>query len=129
MHIPIGYKFIVGCITVVASVAFVPDLIRRLGYAPEITTVFSYVIAITIGLILGWIFSRRVSRNIGLLTSSTETISSGDLTRDVMLKGTMFPDETQNLAESINLMAENLRGLVRQIRVTSGRVADESRTL
>ena len=129
MHISIGYKFILGCMTVVAAVAFVPDLIRRLGYAPEITTVLSYVVAITVGLILGWIFSRRVSRNIGLLTSSTEAISSGDLTRDVVLRDSMFPDETQNLADSINVMAENLRGLVRQIRVTSRRVADQAGTL
>jgi methyl-accepting chemotaxis protein len=129
MYIPIGYKFILGCMAVVASVAFVPELIRRLGYAPEITTVLSYVVAITIGLILGWVFSRRVSRNIGLLTSSTEAISSGDLTSDVELRGSRFPDETQSLADSINVMAENLRALVRQIRETSSRVSEESRTL
>jgi methyl-accepting chemotaxis protein len=129
MYIPIGYKFIIGCMAVVASVAFVPELILRLGYAPEITTVLSYVVAITVGLILGWVFSRRVSRNIGLLTSSTEAISSGDLTSDVELQGSRFPDETQSLADSINVMAENLRALVRQIRVTSSRVSEESRTL
>jgi len=129
MHIPIGYKFILGCIVVVAVVAFVPDLIRLLGYAPEITTILTYVLAITIGLILGWFFSRRVSRNIAILTSSTEAISAGDLTRDIALGGSHFPDETQSLAESINVMAENLRILVRQIRETSGRVSDAARTL
>jgi len=129
MYIPIGYKFILGCIAVVASVAFVPDFIRRLGYAPEMTTVLSYVVAITVGLVLGWIFSRRVSRNIGQLTLSTEAISSGDLTSDVQLQNSRFPDETQALAESINVMAENLRALVKQIRVTSSRVSAESRTL
>jgi methyl-accepting chemotaxis protein len=114
---------------VVASVAFVPDLIRKLGYAPEITTILSYVVAVTIGLILGWVFSRRVSRNIALLTSSTEAISAGDLTSDVELHNSRFPDETQTLADSINVMAENLRALVRQIRDISSRVFDESRTL
>ncbi|GAM11810.1 putative methyl-accepting chemotaxis protein [Geobacter sp. OR-1] len=129
MYIPLGYKFILGCIVVVAAVAFVPDLIRKLGYAPEITTVLSYVVAITIGLILGWLFSRRASRNMGLLTSSTEAISSGDLTSDVELRQSRFPDETQCLAESINIMAENLRALVRQIRDISRRVFEESKTL
>lgn len=129
MQIPIGYKFILGCIVVVAVVAFVPDLIRLLGYAPEITTILTYVLAITIGLILGWFFSRRVSRNIAILTSSTEAISGGDLTRDIALGGSHFPDETHSLAESINVMAENLRILVRQIRETSGRVSEAARTL
>jgi methyl-accepting chemotaxis protein len=129
MHIPIGYKFILGCISVVAAVAFVPALIRLLGYAPEITTVLSYVVAMTIGLILGWIFSRRVSRNITLLTTTTEAVSGGDLTQEVLLGNSRFPDETQSLAESINLMAENLRLLVRQIRDTSGRVAEAAQTL
>ncbi|MSM40207.1 MAG: HAMP domain-containing protein [Geobacter sp.] len=129
MQIPIGYKFILGCIVVVAVVAFVPDLIRLLGYAPEITTILTYVLAITIGLILGWFFSRRVSRNIAILTSSTEAISAGDLTRDVALGSSHFPDETHSLAESINVMAENLRILVRQIRETSGRVSEAARTL
>ena len=129
MHVPIGNKFILGFIVVVASVAFVPGLIKRLGYAPEITTILSFVVAITIGLILGWFISRRISRNIGLLTSSTEAISAGDLTRQVEIGESRFPDETHNMAESINLMAENLRLLVRQIRETSARVAEAAQTL
>lgn len=129
MYIPIGYKFILGCMAVVASVAFIPGVIRGLGYAPEITTVLSYVVAITVGLVIGWVFSKRVSRNIGRLTTSTEAISSGDLSSDVKLHKSIFPDETQNLAESINLMAGNLRNLVRQIRVTSISVSEEAKTL
>jgi methyl-accepting chemotaxis protein len=129
MQIPIGYKFILGVIVVVAATAFAPESVKRLGYSPELTTVLSYVVAMTVGLILGWLFSRRISRNIALLTSSTEAISNGDLSGTISLKESRFPDETLSIAESINRMAENLRALVRQIRETSGRVADSAKTL
>jgi methyl-accepting chemotaxis protein len=129
MHIPIGYKFIIGSLIVVATVAFIPNAVRYLGYAPEITTIISYLVAVTTGLILGWFFSRKVSRNISMLTSTTEAISSGDLTQNIELDDSRFHDETHSLADSVNLMAENLRILVRQIRDTSIHVSEAAQTL
>lgn len=129
MYVPIGYKFIMGFVMVVGAVAFAPDLVRQLGYAPEITSVFSYLVALTIGLVLGWIFSRGFTRNISRLTQSAEAISQGDLTRDVTLKESRFPDETHDLESSINQMVESLRDLVRHIRETSERVSESARTL
>lgn len=129
MYVPIGYKFIMGFVMVVGAVALAPDLVRQLGYAPEITNVFSYVVALTIGLVLGWIFSRSFTRNISRLTQSAEAISQGDLTRDVTLKESRFPDETHDLGGSINRMVESLRDLVRHIKETSERVTESARTL
>lgn len=129
MHIPIGYKFILGFIVVVATVAFIPDVVRHLHYSPEITNLLTYSVAMTIGLILGWIFTKSFSKNISLLTTSTEAISRGDLTENVQLKQSRFPDETHDMAISINRMVESLRELVRHIRETSGRVAESARTL
>ncbi|RII28787.1 MAG: methyl-accepting chemotaxis protein [Geobacter sp.] len=129
MYVPIGYKFIMGFVMVVGAVAFAPDLVRHLGYAPEITNVLSYVVALTIGLVLGWIFSRGFTRNISRLTQSAEAISRGDLTRDVVLKDSRFPDETHDLGGSINCMVESLRDLVRHITETSERVSFSARTL
>jgi methyl-accepting chemotaxis protein len=129
MHVPIGYKFILGFVVVVATVAFVPDLVKTLGYSPEMTSILAYVVALTTGLILGWFFSRTLSRNIGVITSSTEAISQGDLTREIRVHNSKFPDETQEMALAINLMAESLRDLVRHIRDTSTRVSESARTL
>ena len=129
MHIPIGYKFILGFVVVVATVAFVPALVRLLGYSPEMTNVLTYVVAMTIGLILGWVFSRTLSRNIGVITTTAEAISQGDLTRELTMRQSKFPDETQEMALAINLMAENLRSLVRHIREASTRVSESARTL
>ena len=42
-------------LVVVAAVAFVPTMVDALGYSPEVTNVLTYLVALTIGLILGWI--------------------------------------------------------------------------
>jgi len=129
MHIPIGYKFILGFIVVVASVAFVPDGVKHLGYSPEITNILSYAVAMTIGLILGWIFSKSFTKNISLLTAATEDISQGDLTKDIVTRNSVFLDETHDMAVSINRMVGNLRELVKHIRGTSENVSESSRTI
>ncbi len=129
MRIPIGYKFILGFAVVIGAVAFAPDLVKRLGYGTEITVVLSYVVAMTVGLILGWLFSRRFTNNIALLTTSAEEISNGDLTGDLSLNKPLFPDETNDLAVSINRMQESLRELVGFLSGTSGKVSESATTL
>lgn len=129
MRVPIGYKFIFGFIIVVATTAFIPNLIRSLGYSPEITTLLTYIVALTVGLVLGWLFSRQFTRNIARLTKTAEAISNGDLTHDVSLPPSRFPDETHELEHSINAMVENLRKLVNQIGITAEKVSESARTL
>jgi methyl-accepting chemotaxis protein len=129
MYIQIGYKFILGFLAVVASVAFVPAWVKLLGYPPEITQVLSYLVALTIGLILGSFFSKSFTKNISLLKGATDAISAGDLSRELQIPPTRFPDETHDMAISINGMLLSLRTLVKQIRGTSERVSESSRTL
>jgi methyl-accepting chemotaxis protein len=129
MRIPVGYKFILGFAVVVAAVGFTPDLIQRLGYSPEMTNFLTYVVAMTIGLILGWLFSKRFTRNVSFLTATAESISQGDLTRNVFVKKSPFPDETDDLAVSINMIQENLRELVGHLSRTSGKVSGSATTL
>jgi methyl-accepting chemotaxis protein len=119
MYIPIGYKFILGFVVVVAAVAFCPQLVGLLGYSAEISSVLGYVVAMTIGLILGWLFSKGFTANISRLTDSAESISRGDLSRDVTLRLSRFPDESHELATLINLMLQSLRDLVSHIKKTS----------
>ncbi|HEX8960432.1 MAG TPA: methyl-accepting chemotaxis protein [Geobacteraceae bacterium] len=129
MYIPIGYKFILGFVVVVAAVAFFPFWVKLLGYSPEMANLLTYGMAMTCGLILGWLFSRGFTKNISLLTSSTEAISQGDLTRDIALKRSSFSDETHDMASSINRMVESLREIVRHIREVARKVAESSKTL
>lgn len=129
MYIPIGYKFILGIVVVVAAVAFSPEIVMTLGYSQEMTTVFAYSVALTTGLIIGWLLVKGVSKNIRVITDTVEAISEGDLSMDLEVKAKRFPDETTGIASSINLMTENLRELVSQLRSASGHVSDSARTL
>jgi methyl-accepting chemotaxis protein len=129
VRIQIGYKFILGFVLVVAVVAFSPEAVRLLGYSEEITKLLTYVVALTIGLILGWFFSRTFTKNISLLTESAEFISRGDLTRNAEVNASRFPDETYDIGCSINRMVENLRELVRNIRGVAEKVSVSARTL
>ena len=67
--------------------------------------------------------SRRV------LTESAENLSHGDLSRYVRLRSTSLPDETSDLAASLNRMITSLRELVGTIRGSSLKVAESSQGL
>ncbi|MDD2366969.1 MAG: HAMP domain-containing methyl-accepting chemotaxis protein [Desulfuromonadaceae bacterium] len=129
MRVPIGHKFIIGFVVVVASVAFSPKLVALLGYSAEISAILGYVVAMTIGLILGWLFSKGFTANIGLLTDSAESISRGDLTKDLVIPHSNLPDETHDLARLINLMLQNLRELASHIKKTSTQLTDSTREI
>jgi methyl-accepting chemotaxis protein len=129
MRIPIGYKFIIGFVIVIAVVAFSPKLVEALGYSAEMSGLMAYAVALTCGLILGWLFSKSFTATIGRLTESAEAISRGDLTRDVAMRSSSFPDETHELAGLINLMVQNLRDLVAQIKKTSGQLSESAREI
>jgi methyl-accepting chemotaxis protein len=129
MRIPIGHKFIIGFVVVVAAVAFIPGLIGMLGYSTEISGILGYVVAMTIGLILGWLFSKGFTANFGRLTDSAESISRGDLTRDVTIRSSRIPDESHDLARLINLMLQSLRELVGHIKRTSSQLTESAREI
>lgn len=129
MRIPIGHKFILGFIVVVAVVVFSPRLVSLLGYSPEASGILAYAMALTLGLILGWLFSKGFTVNISRLTDSAESISRGDLTRMVDMPPSRIPDETHELAQLINLMLQNLRDLVGHIKKTSGRLSNSAREI
>ncbi len=126
MRIPMGYKFIIGFIVVIAAVVFSPKLVADLGYSAEMSGLLAYAVAMTFGLILGWLFSKGFTANIARLAESAEAISRGDLTRDVILRPSIIPDETHELAGLINQMVQNLRDLVGHIKKTSGQLSDSA---
>jgi methyl-accepting chemotaxis protein len=129
MRIPIGYKFIIGFVVVVAVVAFSPKLVEALGYSADLSGLLAVAVALTCGLILGWLFSKGFTVNISSLAESAESISRGDLTRDVVIRPTIFPDETHELGGVINLMLQNLRDLVGHIKKTSGQLSESAREI
>jgi len=129
MRIPIGHKFIIGFVIVVAAVAFSPKLVGLLGYSAELSSILGYAVAMTVGLVLGWLFSKGFTANIARLTDSAELISRGDLTKELIIPPSKMPDETHELAGLINQMLRNLRELIQHIKKTSGQLSESAREI
>jgi len=126
---PLGYKFILGFIAVVAVEAFAPSFVALLGYSAEETRLLSVVIALTVGLVMGWFFSRKFSQNISRLSEATREVSQGDLSCDIELPATRVPDETHELAAAVNQMVHSLRELVGHIRNGSQKLSTAAREI
>ncbi|MFQ5354028.1 MAG: methyl-accepting chemotaxis protein [Thermodesulfobacteriota bacterium] len=120
MRIPIGNKFILGFIAVVAAAAFVPYFVERADVAEWQRQPLSFLFAILIGLILGSILTKSLTRRFNRLTSEARRISRGDLSESwhPAADKNFFQDETTDLEEAIMLMSQNLKGLVEHIKET-----------
>lgn len=126
IRVGIGYKFILGFITVVATAAFAPWFINRVEMAEWMREPISMLTAILIGLVLGSLFTRWLTRDFHHLAAIANEISHGDLTqREVVIKKT-FQDETIELAEALDKMLKGLKALVGHIKETSTRLAETS---
>ncbi len=66
-------------------------------------------IQIIIAFIIAWIFSNRLSRNIGVLKRAAERIADGDLSENSVVSS---KDEIEALSNTLNKMSDNLRALV-----------------
>jgi len=129
MRVEITYKFIMGFIIVVGSIVILNLVVPKLGIAEVWQQLVSTGGAILVGLALGGLFSKAFTTNIKVITSAAERISKGDLSQTVRLRDTAFPDETADLAQSLNKVNENLRELVGRVRDASVKVSDSAHSL
>lgn len=131
LRVPIGYKFILGFITVVASAAFVPRLVARLDIIEWLKEPLSVLTAILIGLILGSVFTRSFTKHFSLLTGIAQKISRGEvtLTGRTGASSRLIRDEATDLEEALVLMVTNLKGLVGHIKDAATNLAGAQETL
>lgn len=80
MRVPIGYKFILGFIAVVAAAAFVPGIVDKFDLPEWLREPVSFLTAIVIGLLIGSFFTKSFTRRLNTLTEAARRISQGDLT-------------------------------------------------
>ena len=110
MRVEITYKFVMGFFIVVASIVALNYLVPAAALVPHyMEQTLSTACALLVGLLLGWIFSKAFTANILVLKSAAERISDGDLSQTVYLPNNMLPDETAELADSLNRVTTNLR--------------------
>lgn len=121
LRVPIGYKFILGFILVVAVSAFVPDIIDKTEVVEWMKEPISFLVAILVGLILGTVFSKTFTRNFSRLTFIAGRISHGDLTykRRKSDSPAFTTDESTDLEEALILMIANLKDIVIKVQETT----------
>ena len=130
MRIEIGYKFILGFITVIAAVTVIPFFTPYLKIDKEWEHLFSTLCAITVGLIMGLIFSRKFGGTFQDISNAADEVSKGNLKeRTISNYKPLFKDETVDLSNAIQSMMDNLRGLVISMQQNSNSVSDAAQGL
>jgi len=126
LRLELTYKLVFAFAIVAAVSVGVPPVLELRGVPVAMARGFAMLCAVLAAVV----YSRHLTRNFQALRSYTDRISRGDLTTDVELRsGRSFPDETVDLARSIQSMLESLRELVEHIQRTSESVAVSSSEL
>ncbi len=121
MRIALSHKFVARSLLVAAAVVVFPLLVEATGV--PVAAWASAFVALGVGGALGFFLSRELGAKFTRLRGVTERIQAGDLSTHVDLRNVRFPDETDELAQSVARMLESLRELVEQVQVSSARVA------
>jgi methyl-accepting chemotaxis protein len=122
VRVALTHKFALGSLIVGTAVAVFPSLLRRSGV--DVAPWISIFVALGVGGVIGIFLSRELARKFQSLGRATEHISRGNLA--IMLDvpvAPRFPDETDDLAISINGMAASLRDLVERVQSTADQVS------
>ncbi len=119
MRLAFAHKFALGFFFVAALSLGLPPLLERLGMNETLAKYATLFVAAT----LGWLLANQITRNVRSLRACTDRIRQGDLSQPVRLTGGRhFPDETVDLAHSIQDMAQSLRDLVGHIQKAADQV-------
>ncbi len=126
MRLELAHKFVLGILLAVGVAIAAPPLLEASG----VSRWGAAFAALGAGAVLGWLLSEQITRNFKSLRECTERISRGNLTAEVDLSGgRLFPDETVDLARSVQRMLESLRELVLHVQRAADQVAQASREL
>ncbi len=124
LRFDLSQKLVLGFTAAIAMGAGITPALHLLG-APGWGAFF---VAMLLGVGLGWIYAGQITANFRTLRSCTERISRGDLTAEIEIEnGRRFPDETVDLARSVDVMLQKLRELVDHIQRAADEVAQSSR--
>jgi methyl-accepting chemotaxis protein len=118
----LSQKFVLGSLVVAGAAACFPVVVGHAGIPVE-PWVTPFV-ALGVGGGLGFFLSRTLTRSFTSLRDATERISQGDLTTQLGVDtAPRVPDETSDLAHSVQGMLASLRELVGHVQRTADRVS------
>ena len=87
---------------------------------------WSVAIVVVLGLLGGFLVTRRVLRRVDAMTETTRTIMAGDLGGRLPVAGT--GDELDRLAENLNAMLERIEALMHGLKEVSDNIAHDLKT-
>ena len=129
MKVLISHKFIVGFVMVIATVVVVPHLFATINITGTLGEFGSIASAILIGLLLGSLISRGITRQVAEITKATRRIGSGDLGQAVALRHQFIVDETADIADGINYMLRSLQDLAGHITTAALEISTMAQSL
>ena len=127
MRVSLTHKFVIGSLAVVVASIGVPILIAGTGLA--VAAWIGWFVALGAGGALGFFLSRDLTRTFQSLQTVTEEIARGNLAASVEVERSRFPDETDDLARSFELMATSLRDLVERTQGNGEKVSTAAQEL
>jgi len=127
VRVALSHKLVLRSLAVAAAVVVFPHAVEGAGLAvAPWVTVF---VALGVGGSLGAVLSRHFQRKFESLRGVTERIRAGDLRAGPTPRAASFPDETDELAESVQGMLRGLRELVEHVQHIAERVSSAAQDL
>jgi methyl-accepting chemotaxis protein len=118
VRLSLSTKFVLGSTCLAGAAIAFPGALRHAGV--EVAPWASVFAALGVGGAMGFFLSRELAGNFQSLRDATDRISRGDLTATVgVRRDARFPDETHDLARSVDGMLARLRELVAHVQRTA----------
>ena len=123
MRVALSHKLVVRSLLVAGAVVLFPHAIEGMGLA--VAPWAAPFVALGVGGTLGYFLSRELGHKFDALRAATARIEHGDLRGAPELEGApaRLPDETDELAASVQGMLRSLRELVEHVQHIAGRVS------
>ncbi len=124
-HLSLHFKILVGYVVLATAIVGVFYVGQAWDWPLKITAAFIVTLVLAMGLASVLLRVERVKT----LSRAAHEISSGDLSRRVVLGDSSVRDDLDELAVAIAMMQDNLRELVSSIQHTAESVADSATSL
>ena len=126
----LGVKIFLGYLFIALYTIIIYYLFQALVTNPVVAVTLT-VCSILLGTsVVGYVYSRWIGGDLRRVIDSAKRISAGDLTQEVQLRRQKrYPDEIDELIQSINMMLENLRNLSAQTQSTAIQMSQNAQNL
>lgn len=128
MRVEIAYKFIFGFIITIGAVVGVEYGVSLLDLPQWSKGIVPTLVAIAVGLILGYGYAGLLSKNVSAILSATERMAEGDLKNPIEMVKRPVTDEFDDLAYAINRLHDSLESIVGRIVTAANELAVSTET-